>query len=102
TGVQTCALPISGGGDELVLGFIDVRAHLAQAAKVLLDPPRADVVASRSWHPRLSETCEQCPEQDDGGAHPAPELVGDVASYRRAGVQHYAAFPLGLPTELAH
>ena len=91
-----------GDGDDLGLGLADARAHLAQAAQVLLHAAGSDVVAARARHAGMAESGKQGAEEDDRGAHPPAELVGHVIAGDPRGVDDDGAVAFRLATEEAN
>ena len=66
-------------GDEVGLGLVDVGAHGAQSADVLLDPPRPDLVAAGLGQARGPGSAEERAQEHDRRPHPLAQLVGDLA-----------------------
>jgi len=93
-------------GDYLGLRLLDLRAHLAQATKVLLESPRSDVVATRARNAGLAKASEERAEEHDRRTHPPPKVVGHMAVLRQPGLDDERAValdPAAQPAEyLAH
>ena len=79
---------------DLPAGFINLRPQLAQGGQVQVNGPLAQLAAAGQAESGAAAAGDQCPHEDDGGAHLHHQGMGYGAAAKAGGIYVNIAAPL--------